>query len=171
MALQYAGKNIPVSEFIKHMEYSTDFYRKNGVLHGPSPYEYFVGNPRSENSYGCMAPVIEKALVRYFGSGERVVNATGTELSELCKQYIDTGIPVIIWGGIGMSPILEGQQWTLPDGTQFTWPSGEHCLLLVGYDKDTYYLNDPTNGKMIRYSRWVVEQRYADLGKQALVIL
>ncbi len=171
MALRYAGESISVAYFIdNYLACSRNFYWEGGKQYGPSPYEYFLGDPRSENSYGCMSPVIKKALIRHFGSDKRVIDAGGTALSDLCEQYIDKGVPVIIWAGIGMSPILKGASWTLPDGTLYTWPSGEHCLLLVGYDNDTYYLNDPTHGRMIRYKRWIVEERYADLGKQALVI-
>ena len=36
-------------------------------------------------------------------------------------------------------PIV-GPQWKLLDtGETFTWISNEHCMLLVGYDEDSYY--------------------------------
>lgn len=171
MALQYAGENISVANFIdNYLECSQDFYWWEGKFYGPSPYEYFLGNPRTENSYGCMAPVIKKALIQYFGSAERVTDTTGTSLSSLCKTYIDKDIPVIVWASIGMSQIKDGRSWILPDGTTFTWPSNEHCLLLVGYDANKYYFNDPYTGNVVSYTRSVVEQRYERLGEQSLVI-
>ncbi len=171
MALRYAGENTSVANFIdNYLECSQQFTWKDGKQYGPSPYEVFLGNPRTENSYGCMAPVIKKALIRYFGSEDRVTDTTGTTLSSLCKSYIDRGIPVIVWASIGMIPITDGARWTLPDGTEFAWPNNEHCLLLVGYDANKYYFNDPYRGTVVSYTRSVVEQRYEQLGMQALLI-
>lgn len=171
MALRYAGETTSVANFIdNYLECSSNFYWSEGEFYGPSPYEYFLGDPRSENSYGCMAPVIKKALIRYFGSDDRVADTTGTALSALCKSYIDNGMPVIVWASIGMSQISDGRSWILPDGTIFAWPNNEHCLLLVGYDANKYYFNDPYTGKVVGYTRSVVEQRYERLGKQSLVI-
>ena len=31
----------------------------------------------------------------------------------------------------------------LADGTDFAWKCNEHCLLLVGYDEENYWFNDP----------------------------
>ncbi len=171
MALKYVGEKIGVEDFIDNcLECSSNFYWQGGRYYGPSPYEYFLGDPRSENSYGCMAPVIKKALVRYFGSDERVVDTTGKALPELCKTYIDEGIPVIVWASIGMVNITDGPSWITPDGTKYTWPSNEHCLLLVGYDANKYYFNDPYTGKTVGYTKSVTEKRYEQLGKQSLAI-
>ena len=171
MALKYVGEKIGVENFIDNcLERSSKFYWQDGKHYGPSPYEYFLGDPRSENSYGCMAPVIKKALTRHFGSSDRVVDTTGADLSALCRTYIDEGIPAIVWASIGMVKITDGPSWTLPDGTKYTWPSNEHCLLLVGYDANKYYFNDPYTGKTVGYAKSVSEKRYEQLGKQSLAI-
>ena len=171
MALKYAGEITSVANFIdNYLECSQRMYWKDGQYYAPSPYEYFLGDPRSENSYGCMSTVIKKALIRYFGSADRVIDTTCISLPNLCKTYIDNGIPVILWASIGMIPITDGQTWLLPDGTQYTWPNNEHCLLLVGYDTSKYYFNDPYRGTVVGYTRSIVEQRYKQLGMQSLVI-
>ncbi len=171
MALRYAGEKTSVANFIdNHLACSQDFYWWEGKFYGPSPYEYFLGNPRTENSYGCMAPVIKKALIRYFGSDDRVIDTTGKSLSTLCDTYISNNIPVIVWASIGMLNITDGRSWILPDGTTFAWPSNEHCLLLVGYDANKYYFNDPYTGKVVSYARSIVENRYERLGMQSLVV-
>ena len=65
-----------------------------------------------------------------------------------------------------------GDSWVLPDGNQFTWISGEHCLVLTGYDKDAYDFNDPTGeGAQVSYPKELAEDRYQALASQALVIL
>lgn len=171
MALRYYGYSLTVDEFVdKYLQKDNRFWWKNGVLHGPDPYRYFVGDPTTENSYGCMAPVIEKALTTYFGSDERVVNTTGASLSSLCSDYIDKGIPVLIWATIGMIETGAGQSWELDDGSTFTWPKNEHCMVLIGYDDTRYYFNDPYRGMVKSYSRSLCEARYKDLGKQSIAV-
>ncbi len=170
MALSYAGESITADTVLSHLPRSSRFYWKDNTRYGPSPYEYFLGDPRSENSYGCMAPVIKETLIRCLGTADRVTDATGQDLSTLCNTYIATGTPVIVWASIAMIPLEEEQQWTLPDGSLYTWPSNEHCLLLVGYTASQYIFNDPYTGTRVGYPRAVCEQRYAQMGKQALVV-
>ncbi len=171
MALQYVGEKVTVATMIdKYLPTSSDWYWWESKFYGPDPNAYFLGNPRSKNSYGCFAPVIRQTLISYLGSEERVVDTSGTDLSLLCEQYIDHGLPVIVWASSNMAALKKGKSWILPDGTTFTWPSGEHCLLLVGYDDTHYYFNDPNKGAMVAYARTVTEQRYKALGKQSLVV-
>ncbi len=171
MALQYYGENISVTRFVqKHLEMSNNFYYENGKHYGPSPYQYFIGNPASTQSYGCMAPVIEKALISYFGTNNRVKNTTGTSLKDLCRTYIDQGEPVLVWATIGMIETTPGSTWYLKDGTQYVWPNNEHCMVLVGYDDTRYYFNDPYRGMVKSYPHWLCDARYKDLGMQSIAI-
>lgn len=131
MALHHSGISVEVEEFIlNYLPCDNRFYEADGLLYGPDPYAVFIGDPRTPRSFGCMAPVIEQALRSCMGEGQRVVNTTGETLSALCSNYVDNGIPVILWATMEMRPVGSGRMWFLPDGRQFTWPSGEHCLLL-----------------------------------------
>lgn len=171
MVLRYHGESIRVSQFIdRHLPMNSRFYYEDGVRYGPSPYEYFIGHPTSEQSYGCMAPVIEKALIDYFGSSDRVINATGDSLPELCAQFIDQDLPVLVWVTIAMLETYTSATWLLEDGTTCEWPANEHCMVLVGYDERYYIFNDPYTGKTVKYRHALAEDRYASLGKQAIVI-
>lgn len=170
--LRFYGENITAAKFIdEYLPKSADFYYESGRRYGPSPYDFFIGNPRTAASYGCMAPVIEKALCDYFGGSERVKNTTGAELETLCGEYIDNGIPVIMWATINMLETDPKNTWYLKEGTRFSWPGNEHCLVLTGYDADSYYFNDPYAGKTVKYKKQTVKDRYAELGRQSVVIL
>ncbi len=172
MALQYANENVSVDTFVEeYLPKSHRFYTENGRHCGPSPYEYFVGHPRSTASYGCMAPVIEKAVAAYYGDDRRVQTVTGSTLYALSARYIDRGIPVLTWVTIAMIETVPTASWYLEDGKRFTWPGNEHCMLLVGYDENYYYFNDPYQGKQVRYPKALSESRFAELGRQAVVIL
>ena len=60
----------------------------------------------------------------------------------------------------------------LDTGETFTWISNEHCMLLVGYDEDSYYFNDPyENNGCIRYPKTVVEDRHKAQHMQAVGVV
>ncbi len=172
MLLNYWGESITVDQFIdNYLPKSNQFYTENGRYYGPDPYEYFVGDPRSTQAYGCMAPVIQRAINDYYGANTPLRNVTGLTLPELCKEYIAKDQPVLVWVSIGMVEIYNSTQWYLDDGTLYTWPANEHCMLLVGYDESYYYFNDPYTGMLKKYAHWICEDRYKRLNQQALVIV
>ena len=83
-------------------------------------------------------------------------------MQELIRCYIDREMPVVFWACIDMKKEIIGPQWKLLDsGELFTWRSNEHCMLLVGYDEEGYYFNDPhENHGLIRYPKALVEERH-----------
>ena len=89
----------------------------------------------------------------------------------LACTYLRHNIPVVIWATMEMRPVEAGTQWTLPDGEVFTWPSGEHCLLLVGETAEGYLLNDPRAGETVCYDKELVRRRYESLGSQAVALV
>ena len=42
---------------------------------------------------------------------------------------------------------------------------------MTGYDNYYYYFNDPWTNARTRYSKSVVNSRYAELGKQAVIMV
>lgn len=172
MLLQFLGVSITVDEFIENDLKKEAFETRNGELFGPDPRECFVGSPYDDESFGCYAPVIKESLEHVLGEEYRVLNKTGTDTKELIRDYIDRGMPVIYWACINMREPIVGPEWKLKKtGETFTWISNEHCMLLVGYDKENYYFNDPyENHGEIGYPKAVVEKRYAAQHMQAVVV-
>lgn len=186
MLLQYLGIDITVDEFIGTYLKQKNFEEKDGVLYGPDPRKYFCGSPYDEDAFGCYAPVIVNALEKVFlkaDSGQlstgqetaayRAVDETGTPLEKLLAKYIDHGMPVICWACIDMREPVIGPRWHLFDtGEIFTWISNEHCMLLVGYDEENYYFNDPHNGNgLIGYLREITEKRHRAQHMQAVGVI
>ena len=167
MLLQFLGLQITVDDFIETCLEQREMEERDGELYGPDPRQCFCGSPYDENSYGCYAPVIcralEKALKRMPDASYRVVDETDTPTRRLLTDYIDLGMPVIYWACINMREPITGPEWRLLDTNErFTWISNEHCMLLVGYDEEGYYFNDPyENHGLIRYAREIVEERHA----------
>ena len=174
MALQYLGINISVDTFIdKYL----DMGEKPTIGEtGPDPDVVYCGDPRSKNGWGCNSPVIAKALYKFIDSGKyNVSHAYGRSLNDLCHTYIDNGIPVIVWVTVDMKDSRTYANWTTPDGKQITYNRKLHCMLLVGYDDDNYYFNDPKrNGpggeSYIGYSKSAAENAYSLLGQQSIAV-
>lgn len=176
-ALQYQGIDISIDEFIKTYLPCEGFYRQNGVLYGPDPHQAFAGNPYKSASLGCYPNVILKALHKMKAADYPGMNAlqfedvSGNELETLATQYIAQQIPVILWVTMNMKEPYKGMQYYLEDGTLYTWTAQEHCTVLCGYDENYYYIMDPlADGEIVAYAKELVETRYEELGKYAVVL-
>lgn len=185
MLLRFLGFELSVDKFIQDYLDYRGFEMRDGQLYGPDPRECFCGSPYSEDDFGCYAPVICKALKKFFSEAGSIsvdgriwedteiqenvgkpvwepVDETGTPMDALLKRYIDDGMPVIFWACIDMREPIIGPEWKLLDtGEIFTWISNEHCMLLVGYDDGGYYFNDPYEGRgCVYYPKQLVEARH-----------
>ena len=69
-----------------------------------------------------------------------------------------------------MKESKRGRTWHFENGEKFTWISGEHCLVLVGYNEDFYYFNDPQSGSTVAHQKSIAEERFEELGSQAVYI-
>ncbi|MBQ8836222.1 MAG: C39 family peptidase [Clostridia bacterium] len=176
MALQFLGFDIDVDTFI-------DSYLDMGSSpvvggKGPDPDEVYCGNPRLLSGWGCNSPVIVNALNKFIAKDKYTVSQFyGKSLAELC-EYINSDIPVIMWATVGMVNSSSSgyyAKWTTEGGKQISYNKRLHCLLLVGYDGEYYYFNDPmskgTNGAShVGYKKSDVEKAYEILGMQSIVI-
>lgn len=167
--LRFYGADITPLQFSEmYLAHNGDFYYADGVLRGPDPRKVFAGDPREKNSYGCFAPVITDAVNRI--SDFSAETLSGKSLPQICREYIDFDKPILIWVTMGMRPSEEGNSWITPSGEEFTWIAGEHCMVLFGYDEKYYYLADPQSGAEVLYKKQIVENRYFELGRQAVYI-
>lgn len=176
MLLQYLGIEIDPDTFI-------DAHLPRGWSKGegttmiaPNPTDYYINEPRDRTGWGCYAPCIVNAIqsvVTAYGKQDAytVVNETGKTAEQLCKEYIDQGMPVVFWATLNFEPSETVSRWTLPDGTPFVWKDHEHCLLLVGYDEENYWFNDPwENHGCCPYPKDLVEQRHREQDLYAVAL-
>lgn len=177
MALQYAGVDITVEEFIDGYlpRGEAPHVSASGAMVGDDPWRVFLGSPYEESGWGCYAPVIA-------GAAERVLAGRGVEglavealenvsLKALCRRYVEKGVPVMVWATIDMETPTASTQFYVEDtGQLFTWIYPLHCLLLTGEDGENYYFNDPLSGKNTAYPKERVEAAYAGVGSQAVVL-
>lgn len=174
-ALCYWNVNITAEKFINSYLPKEDFYRKNGGIYGPDPHRAFAGDPYS-SGLGCFSEVIVTALSKMKNQnmqgmqGLTIKNVSGTECGEL-EKYIAKDIPVVFWATINMRAPSDGMKYKLSDNSTYTWKAGEHCLLLIGYDRENYFFCDPLQGgAVVSYGKTLVKTRYEQMGKQAVVM-
>ena len=169
MVLRYYGLNITPEVFASMYLLCEELFYSGEKLYGPDPYEKFAGSPFGESyCYGCFAPVIEEAVNSMTGFSAETV--TGKTLSELCGLYIDNGKPLLVWVTMEMREPEDGRVWNLPDGREFVWTAGEHCMVLTGYGDGIYYFNDPRSGGSVIFPEDISEKRFSQLGSQAVLI-
>ena len=173
MAMQYLGIDITPWDFIANYLDMGDSPRvRNGAWVACDPRLQFPGDPRNSSGWGCYPSVIKNAVDKMELEDYRAVTLKDVSLSTLCSEFIDNGIPVVFWGTIDMEKPSPWITWTI-EGTDstHTWISPFHCLLLVGYDSENYYFNDPWREKCKAYSKEEVEIAYSGVGREALVIV
>ena len=186
MVLQFYGCDVTWKEF-------TDDYLikkpwrvdENGVRFGPDPFAAYPGDPYKDEGpncgYGCYAPCLAKSMNKVLPGDKYVaVDTSSLKLVDLVANYVDKGQPALIWATMDMAPARLTTKWKIDYvdensrfriGDDFTWNGNEHCLVLVGYDADRYFFNDPyKNHGLICYDRKTVEQRFLEQGSQSVVV-
>lgn len=143
-------------------------YDKNGkILYWGNPNNGFVGDITGKRKgYGIYHTALYELLVKYIPTG---VDLTGEEF-EVLEQQVAEGKPVIVWTTVSYTVPAEGQWqvWDTPLGPiKATFQ--EHTVLLVGYDEQHVYINDPRkNKKAIQVDKERFIKSWEAMGKQAL---
>lgn len=150
---------------------------KNNRLYGPHPSNIFLGSPWDESGFGCYAPVIVRMLNHLLPENYQAIETTGTDLQELAETYLPQNTPVLIWATINMQKSVPTMGWYLYNqqgyatDEWFQWLANEHCMVLVGYDSDNYYFNDPyENHGTITFGKDISAKRYEEIGGYSLII-
>lgn len=180
MALRYAKVETDMKQFIEEylkkepVQWEAQAGKKKKRLTGPDPREAFAGNPSTEQGYGCELPVIYDGVCRILADQKKeavVTDLSGQELSDIVEQYIDQKIPLIVWVTNRMEPLSHGTRWYIKEQNRdYVWKKGEHCILILGYDKENYYYHDPVYGEYLSESKEKVEKAYGYMGQQAMAI-
>ena len=181
MLLNFYGYKISEMTFADKYLVKKPFGYSNGSYTGPDPNCAFVGTPYSSNSYGAYAPIMVKCMNKYLSDKSyKAVEISGKSLEYLSGKYVAQGQPIMIWATINMLPSFKTTTWRVNYtdenakyklGSYYTWIAREHCLVMTGYDNYYYYFNDPWTNARTRYSKSLVNTRYNELGKQAVVMV
>ncbi|MBE5107773.1 C39 family peptidase [Bacillus thuringiensis] len=165
MMLQYAGVSVDKVELaneIKKVDFIDDGVRGN-------PNEGFVGNiyTFSESGYGVYHEPLFQLAKKYLPN--KAVDLTGKSIEEIYKS-VKAGQPVVMITNATYAPLDEDEftTWETNSGdVSITY--NEHCVVLVGYDKESVYIRDPLNDSLdVNVPRENFEQAWIQMGSQAV---
>lgn len=134
----------------------------------------YIGDPKSDEGFGCNAPVIVQTADDYFESVDSpcyAVDMTGSSMKELYYQ-VSQGRPVVIWNTINMIVSAPNLRWVTNENEEMWFNDFQHCVALYGYDLDrnVVCVADPLAGN-VEYDLKRFESIFYDLmGRQAVVI-
>ncbi|MGN5652889.1 C39 family peptidase [Bacillus sp. Brlt_9] len=165
MMLQYAGITVDkmkLANEIKKVDFMNDGVRGN-------PNEGFVGNiyTFSESGYGVYHGPLFQLAKKYLPN--KAVDLTGKSIEELYKS-VKSGKPVVMITNATFEPLDEDEftTWETNSGdVSITY--NEHCVVLIGYDKEFVYIRDPLSDSLdVKVSRESFEQAWMQMGSQAI---
>lgn len=169
MLLKYAGIRVDkmtLTKKIKKDKTELVLDKKRNIVKWGNPNDGFVGDITGRRmGYGVhLRPVIE-LLEKYLPG--KSVNLTGQPFDRILRS-IDRKRPVIIWATIDFTPPKNFKLWKKNNKTvKVTFK--EHAVLLVGYDEDYCYINNPYNGmknQKIRKEKSIISWR--SMGSMAI---
>jgi uncharacterized protein YvpB len=114
--------------------------------------------------YGVYAEPIGKALTD-LGLQVEPIRSGPDEI----RMYIRQGRPVIAWITFGLQPQVPTQV-SLSDGQVVTLVPYQHTVLVVGYNRDGLWVNDPYGGTQDFYPEGEFVRSFAYLGNMGLAV-
>lgn len=181
MLLQYWDFDIDEIEFAdNYLITKPVYYGYGGELYGPDMNSAYAGDIYT--GYGINAPAMAKCMNNFIKTTKSELKAyplSNISLEELCEEYILDDKPVMCWETTNMDEPYVKSSWIVDYvdenaryeiGETESWMQNEHCMVLVGFDEENYYFCDSVAGKLAAYDRAVAEERYSQIGMQAIII-
>lgn len=181
MLLQYYGFDINEYDFIdEYLLTKPVSYGSDGLMYGPDMNSAYAGDIYT--GYGINAKGMAKYMNKYIkttSSKKTAIPLDGISLKEICEKYIRNDIPVMVWATTYMDEPYVKAEWIVDYadddsdvkvGDTVSWQMHEHCMVLVGYDDENYYFNDSVSGEVSAYDIKTSEERYSQLGMQAIYL-
>lgn len=144
--LQYYHTEVTPDAIIEALPKGPLPYTVGDVMYGANPEKEFVGDPRTNYSYGVFnGPIAQTAEL--FRSG--ALTQRDVPLEDIFP-ILDTGNPVAAW--YTTTPdrdIFYRRSWyDCETGELIRWPGGEHAVVICGYDfgAGTLTYRDPNTG-------------------------
>ena len=139
-------------------------YEKDGKLVSDlSPTNACILNKDNE-LISCFAPYLATIYQQMLQDKqiEKYVAFTSMNL-----HYSIPDFPIIIWIGTDYLDNPEVFEWYSSDGKEkYTAPKNTHIVLVMGYDKENFYIIDPLKEGVTKVERSILEASYNAYGRQ-----
>ena len=179
--LQHLGYDIDEYRFSEQYLFTRPIsYDEYGTRYGPDMYSAQAGDVYT--GYGVYNTAMAKSMNAYLDTTDKNQKAyplEGVPLAQLCEEYIDNDIPVMVWATTWMMEPYDKGFWVVDYvdenartkvGDTFAWKQNEHCLVLIGYEEKEYYFADSCEGGVSHFKKELCQQRYEEIGTMAIVV-
>lgn len=168
MLLQFAGKDVEKMGLSEQMIRDTtpiEYAADGSIAYWGHPSQGFVGEiTRVGPGFGVYHEALLPLLAEYV---DQPLNLSGLPFEELERQ-LSRGIPVVVWTTTIHGEPNKWVEWDTPMGTIKT-TFQEHAALMVGYDEQYIYINDPLQSvPQYKVDRASFIHSWEIMGKQAL---
>lgn len=168
MLLHYAGVAKTKMDLLPEMKRDTTPIKRDGngnIVYWGNPNRGFVGDITGKSrGFGIYHTALLDLLKKYIPDAKDLTKSSYDTL----EDQIASGVPVVVWTTIDFQVPSNWVVWDTPDGPiQTTFM--EHAVLLVGYDEENVYVNDPWTGKAkaaINKEQFI--KTWEAMGRQAL---
>jgi len=147
MMLQFAGVNTNKMELFMAIKKDTDPIQRapNGdIIRWGNPGDGFVGDMTGKRAgYAVFDKPMVELVNRYLPG--RAVNLTSRSFEDVL-QHVAKGYPVVVWTTGDFRLPDRPESW-LHGNETITSPLDLHAVVLVGFDEQNVYLNDPLSGR------------------------
>lgn len=172
--LNYYGYEVSKNEMADVYLPKQPFVTRDGKLYGANPYKAYAGDPKDERGgFFTYAPPIVEAANNYFEAADG--NKSPFDISQSTREeiidYLNNGIPVVIWMTIDLKAPRINYSWYFHDTEEyFDAPVNLHSVVINGYVDENVHVMDPLKGQVI-YNADAFFQSYYSLGSHAMVIV
>lgn len=169
MVLKYAGIETDKLELAEELPKDKDPQQTSNsgdITRWGNPDHGFVGDITGKSAgFAVYAGPLEKLMKHYLQ--DRTLNLTKKPFNDILAQ-IEKGKPVILWTTGDYKIPNRWETWK-HEGETIRSPLDLHAVVLVGYDQDHLFLNDPLTGKKTyKTKKDSFLKSWDALGKQAL---
>lgn len=173
MLLTAAGSPVDKEKLYRSCLPCRPLKEQDGVLCGPDPERYYVGDAASEEgSWYCFEEPVIQAAQAWLGGAESdrcAQKMSGLEEIDLLG-YAKAETPLMVWITKDYGPLRESSQsWTLPSGGTYTAYQNLHCVVVTGFSEQGYQIADPIRGWQVVEPK-LFWQGFDAAGRRAVMI-
>lgn len=165
MILQYNEIPVTKNELAEKLPVVPIYY-ENG-LHG-NPNEGFIGDVTGSDYGFCVYHGPIASLAAEYIPSDCVEDISGQDFTSVISA-LDRGFPVWVVTTTTFLPDDTLEMWQTPTGpVNISYIM--HSVVVVGYDADSLYINNPYGQKDQKVDRWNFILAWEQMGKQAIYI-
>lgn len=174
MLLQYLGFDADKMDIAYDHMPRGDVIWRDGQAVAPDPETTYIGNPGDRSGYYILVPGLIDTAESYLKDQEstlRAADVSGID-EEGLVELVARRVPVVVWVTKSYEDVAyDDDEWsTVLDSETFHPYHNLHCVLIVGYDEDSFLINDPLEDKAQQVPRDTFMHGFSELGERAMIV-